>query len=150
MLEATREGFWGTRYSIGVDGHTVAEWRVPGWRTSGGIVVAGQFFPVETRLWSNRFTMFDRVGTTIAVAENVARRTWTGYADGRYHEFRRASFLSTTVLHVVGDREVGWLRRRSAWTGGIEAELPALSLLAQVFVVGAVITTWDQQAAAAG
>jgi hypothetical protein len=85
MLEATRAGLWANRYSVSVNGQTVAEWRVPGWRTSGGIIVAGEFFPVEAAHWSNRFTMLDRAGTPIALAEHVTRRNWTGYADGRYH-----------------------------------------------------------------
>lgn len=140
---------WKNSYVVSVNGQPAAEWKGPAWRTPGGVIVAGEFFPVEAARWANRFTMFDRAGMPIGLADHVGRRDWTAFVDGRHHQFRRPSLFGTTMLHVGADRDVGWLRRKSSWTGGIEAELPTLSLLAQVFIAGAVLTTWDRRAAAA-
>lgn len=43
----------------------------------------------------------------------------------------------------------GSIRRTGFWNGRVEADLPTLSLPAQIFVVGVMVTIWDRQAAAA-
>jgi len=45
---------------------------------------------------------------------------------------------------------VGSVRRTSFWRGDVAADLPGLPLPVQIFVVGVVITMWEQQAAASG
>ncbi|GAA0947430.1 hypothetical protein [Virgisporangium aurantiacum] len=149
MLEATKAGVFSRSYDIAVDGRRVASWSGRFWRNGGDITLGGQAYRVEATTFTNRFTMTDAAGRTVATAEKAGRKHWTVVADGRPHRFRRTSIWGNRQDLLVGDQAVGSIRRTSMWSGRVEAELPTLSLPAQIFVVGVMITTWDNQAAAA-
>jgi hypothetical protein len=150
MLEATRSGVLAHRYEIRVDGTPVAEWNPRFWRGGGEIVLAGQRYRVDATTWTNRFTMTDASGTTVATAEKAGRKNWTVVADGKPHRFRRASIWGNRQNLMIGDNAVGSIRKTGLLGTRVEAELPTLSLPAQVFVVGVMVATWDRQAASSG
>jgi hypothetical protein len=149
MLEATKSGVFGHRYDIRLDGTPVAEWSQKFWGNGGDIVLAGQRYRLAATTWTNRFTMTDAAGGTVATAEKAGRKHWTVVADGKPHRFRRASIWGNRQELLIGDNVVGSIRKTGFWGNRVEAELPTLSLPAQVFVVGVMVTTWDRQAAAA-
>lgn len=150
MLEATKSGPFARRYDITVDGRSVASWSQTLWRSGGDIVLAGDTYRVDAARFSNRFTMTDQFGRVVATAERVGRRQWTMVADGRTHQFRRASIWSYRQDLMLGDNSVGFIRRTGIWNARIEADLPTLSHPAQVFLVGVMVTTWDREASTAG
>lgn len=150
MLQATKASIWGNRYTVSADGRPVAEWNRTFWRAGGEITLTGSTYRLDASAWTNRFTMTDAAGATVATAERAGRKHWTVVADGTPHRFRRASIWSNRQDLLVGDSPVGSIRRTGFWNSTVEADLPTLSLPVQVFVVGVMITTWDRQAAAAG
>jgi hypothetical protein len=149
MLEATKAGVFSRTYDITLDGRRVAAWSRRLWRNGGDITLGGQTYRVDATTFTNRFTMTDAAGRTVATAEKAGRKHWTVVADGKPHRFRRASIWGNQQDLLVGDQPVGSVRRTSMWSGRVEANLPTLSLSAQIFVMGVMITTWDRQAAAA-
>jgi hypothetical protein len=64
-------------------------------------------------------------------------------------EFRRASLWGNRQEMLSGGVKTGSIRRTSAWSGGIEADLPGLPLASQIFVVGVQIAQWQAQQSAA-
>jgi hypothetical protein len=149
MLEATKAGFFNRSYDIALDGRPVASWSPKFWRNGGEITLAGHAYRVDATTFTNRFTMTDGSGRTVATAEKAGRKHWTVVADGKPHRFRRSSIWGNQQDLLVGDHAVGSIRRSGFWTSKVEADLPTLSLPAQVFAVGVMISTWDSQAAAA-
>jgi hypothetical protein len=146
MLEATRSGIFRHRYEIRANGMPVAEWSRTFWGNGGDLVLGGQRYRLDATTFTNRFTMTDAGGATVATAEKAGRKHWTVYADGKPHRFRRASIWGNTQELLIGDNVVGFIRRTGLLGGRVEAELPTLSLPAQVFVIGVMATTWDRQA----
>lgn len=149
MLEATKSSFLGRTYDITLDGRPVASWTSKIWRNGGDVTLAGHRYRIDAATFTNRFTMRDANGTEVATAEKAGRKHWTVVADGKPHRFRRTSIWGNRQDLLVGDNAVGSIRRTGFFSGRIEADLPTLSLPAQVFVVGVMVTTWDRQAAAA-
>jgi hypothetical protein len=149
MLEATKSGLLGRRYDITLDGRPVASWNPSFWGNGGDITLDGQRYRVEAATFTNTFTMLDASGATVATAEKAGRKSWTVTADGKPHRFRRTSIWGNRQDLLRGDNAVGSIRRTSIWSGKVEADLPTLSLPAQIFVVGVMITMWDRKAAAA-
>jgi hypothetical protein len=149
MLEATRTGVFGRHYEIRSGGNPVATWSQKFWRNGGDITLAGHTFHVEATTFTNRYRMYDAHGAEVATAEKAGRKHWTVLADGKPHRFRRASAFGHRQELLVGDNPVGSVRKVGFWGTKVEADLPTLSLPAQVFVMGVMITTWDRQAAAA-
>jgi hypothetical protein len=149
MLDATKAGVFSRTYDISLDGRPVASWNQRFWRSGGDITLAGQTYRVDATTFTNRFTMTDGAGRTVATAEKAGRKHWTVVADGKPYRFRRASIWGNQQDLLVGDQSVGSIRRTGIWSSKVEANLPTLSLPAQVFVVGVMVTTWDRQAAAA-
>jgi hypothetical protein len=149
MLQATKVGFWRSRYEISVDGRTVATWDNALWKNGGSIELAGRQYQVRGKAWGNRYSMVDADGTVVASADRVGRKRWTVEAAGQTYHFQRASLWShEQELHAAG-RRVGSVKRASVWRGDVVAELPGLPLPVQIFVIGVVISIWNQQAAAA-
>ncbi|WP_326557735.1 hypothetical protein [Micromonospora sp. NBC_01796] len=149
MLKAQKTSVWRSRYEISVDGRAVTTWDGAFWKSGGGFDLDGRHYEVRGKTWGSRFNLVDEGDRTVASAERVGRRRWTVGAGGRTHHFRRASFWgSEQELHAGGVR-VGSVRRTSSLRGDIVADLPGLPLPVQIFVLGVVITMWNQQAAAA-
>jgi hypothetical protein len=149
MLEATKQGFLGNRYDIHADGQPVAAWNSKFWRSGGEITLAGHRYSVDATMFTNRFTMRDAQGTVVATAEKAGRKNWTVVADGKPHRFRRSSLMGNRQDLLVGDNAVGSIRRTGFWRNTVEADLPTLSLPAQVFVVGVMVSVWNSQDSAA-
>jgi hypothetical protein len=149
MLEATRQGFLGSRYDIHTDGRPVATWNSKFWRSGGEITLAGHPYHVDATTFTRKFTMRDAHGTVVATAEKAGRKDWTVVADGKPHRFRRSSIWGNRQDLLVGDNTVGSIRRTGFWRNTVEADLPTLSLPAQVFVIGVMVTVWNSQDAAA-
>jgi hypothetical protein len=152
MLTAERMSAWGRRYRIAADGRPVAVWDPSWWRSGGDFEVDGRRFEVRASTWGTRYRMVDESGGEVAVAERAGRRRWTVRAGGRTYDFRRASFWGTRQELLVDDVRAGSLRRTSAWSGSVEADLPGMPLPIQIFVVGVQIAIWRarQSAAASG
>nr|WP_296064305.1 hypothetical protein [uncultured Actinoplanes sp.] len=149
MLTAERWGMWRGRYRMLADGNEVAVWDPSWWRTGGDFEVDGHRFQVRANGWGTKYRMLDEAGNEVALAERPGRKHWTVHADGRTYEFRRASFWGNRQELLSGGVTVGSLRRTSAWTGAIEADLPGMPLPVQIFVVGAQIARWQAQQSAA-
>jgi hypothetical protein len=149
MMEARKASVWRSRYEISVDGRTVATWDSAFWKSGGNFELGGRHYQVRGNAWGNRFGMVDADGTPVASADRVGRKRWTVEAAGQTYQFQRASLWGNEQeLHAGGDR-VGSVKRISLWRGDIAADLPGLPLPVQIFVLGVVISMWDQQAAAA-
>jgi hypothetical protein len=71
-------------------------------------------------------------------------------ADGRTYEFRRASFWRSEQELLVDGVKAGSLRRKSTWSGAIEADLPGMPIPIQVFVVGVQIALWQAEQSSGG
>lgn len=151
MLTAERMGMFRGRYRLVADGREVAVWDPSWWRTGGDFEVDGHHFQVRAGGWGTKFRMLDASGNEVALVEGAGRKHWTARADGRVYEFRRASFWGSRQELLIGGVPAGSIRRTSAWTGAVEADLPGLPLPIQIFVVGVQIAKWQaQQSAAAG
>ncbi len=140
---------WRGRYEIEADGRPVAVWDPSWWRSGGNFEIDGHHFQVRANGWGTKYRMSDEGGTEIALVERAGRKHWTVQADGRVYEFRRASFFGNRQELLIGGVPAGSLRRTSAWSGAIEADLPSLPLPLQVFVVGVQIAIWQAQQSAA-
>lgn len=149
MLTAKKASFWGNRYEIGVDGAAVAVWDSAFWKSGGSFALHGRRYQVRSNAWGNRFEMVDADDVPVASAGRVGRKRWTVEAAGQTYDFQRASpWTNEQELRVAGSR-VGSVKRISFWGGDIAADLPGLPLPVQIFVLGVVITMWNQQAAVA-
>jgi hypothetical protein len=149
MLTAEKMGTWGRHYQVADDGRPVAVWDQSWWRTGGGFEVNGRRFQVRGNAWGTGFRMLDEAENEVARVERAGRKKWTVRADGRTYEFRRASFWGNQQQLLADGVQVGSLRRTSAWSGAIEADLPGMPLPVQIFVVGVQIALWKAQSAAA-
>jgi hypothetical protein len=152
MLTARRSSMWSGEYRIEWDGRPVAVWDSSWWRSGGVFEIDGYRFQVRANHWGTKYRMLDQAGNEIALVERAGRKHWTVLADGRTYEFRRASIFGNHQELLIGGVPAGSLRRVSAWSGGIEADLPGMPLPLQVFVIGVQIAIWraQQSAVAAG
>jgi hypothetical protein len=145
-------GMWRGRYRLVADGREVATWDPSWWRTGGDFEIDGHRYQVRAGGWGTKYRMLDEGGNEVALVERAGRKHWTLRSGGRVYEFRRASLWGNRQEMVAGGVKTGSIRRTSAWSGGIEAELPGLPLALQIFVVGVQIALWraQQTAAASG
>ncbi|WP_231953870.1 hypothetical protein [Actinoplanes derwentensis] len=149
MINAERTGFWGRHYVLTREGGAVVTtWDIGKWASGGGFALDGREYKVRPNAWGTRYTMLDDGGAVVAEAERAGRKQWTVRAGGREYAFRRASLLSLDQQLVDGERVIGSVKRTSAWTGALAADLPGLPTAVQVFVIGIVITQWNAAAAA--
>ena len=150
MLTARRMGFWRGRYQVAADGRPVAVWDPAWWRTGGDFEVDGRRFRVRANHWGTQYRMVDETGNEGALMERTGRKHWRVQAGGRTYEFRRASMWGNRYELLAEGATVGSLRRTSAWSGAIEADLPGMPLPVQICVVGVQIAIWQAQQSAAG
>jgi hypothetical protein len=150
MLTAKQTSMWRGRYEIGADGRPVTTWDPSWWRSGGDFEIDGRRYRVRAKGWGFKYQMLDQTDTEVALVERAGRKHWHMQASGRTYEFRRASFFSSRQELVVDGKVAGSLRRISAWTGGIEADLPGMPLPLQVFVVGVQIALWQAQQSEGG
>ena len=152
MLTAEKMSTWGGRYQIAADGRPVAVWDPSWWRSGGDFEVDGRRFQVRANGWGTKYRLLDEAGNEVALVERAGRKHWTVRAGDRSYEFRRASFFGNRQEMLVGGVPAGSLRRTSAWSGAVEADLPGLPLPIQIFLVGVQISICraQQSAAAAG
>ncbi|GAA4604652.1 hypothetical protein BJY16_005092 [Actinoplanes octamycinicus] len=148
MLTARKTSTWTARYEFAVDGHPVTTWDSSWWRTGGTFTIDGRQYQVRANGWGTKYRMIDQAGREVALVERAGRKYWSVQASGRVYEFRRASFFGNRQELLVGGMPAGSLRRTSAWSGNIEADLPGLPLPLQIFVVGVQIAIWQAQVAA--
>jgi hypothetical protein len=149
MLTASKASMWRGRYDIASDGRPIAVWDPAWWRTGGDFEIDGHRFQVRANGWGTKYRLLDETGNEVALVERAGRKHWTVYADGRTYAFRRASIFGNQQELLADGVKAGSLRRTSAWSGGIEADLPGMPLPIQVFVVGVQIAIWRAQSAAA-
>ncbi|GIM91162.1 hypothetical protein [Paractinoplanes toevensis] len=149
MLTAERMSMWRGRYQLAADGRPVAVWDPSWWRTGGNFEVDGRGYEVRANGWGTKYRMLDAMGTEVALIERAGRKRWSVQAGGRVYEFRRASFWGSRQELLADGVPVGSLRRTSAWTGAIEADLPGMPLPVQICVVGVQIAIWQAQQSAA-
>ncbi|MBF9129621.1 hypothetical protein I0C86_11695 [Plantactinospora sp. S1510] len=150
MLEARKASVWQSRYEISVDGRTVTTWDSTFWKAGGSFELDGQHYQVRGNAWGSRYTLLDAADTTVASADRVGRKRWAVEAGGQTYHFQRASLWSNEQELQIGGRRVGSAKRTSFWRGDVVADLPGLPLPVQIFAVGVVITTWEQQDATGG
>lgn len=149
MLEARKVSLWRSRYELASDGQPITMWEGRLWRGGGAFELAGRRYEVSSNAWVTRFEMTDQFGMIVAAADRVGRKRWTVEANGRSHQFQRASLWRSEEVLVADGRPVGSVRRPSMWRGDAVADLPNLPLPVQVFVLTVVLTMWDAHAAAA-
>ncbi|MDR6316288.1 hypothetical protein [Actinoplanes couchii] len=150
MINAERTSFWGKNYALTRDdGTTVTTWDVSTWTSGGGFKLDGREYKVRSNAWGTKFTMLDDGGAVAAEAEQAGRKQWKVRAGRREYEFRRQSFWNWDQNLVEGDRVVGTVKRSSSWSGSLSADLPGLPTAVQVFVIGILISQWNQAMAAA-
>ncbi len=109
----------------------------------------GRRFQVRVNGWGTKYRMLDEAGRDVALIERAGRKHWTVQSGGRTYEFRRASIWGKEQELVSGGVKVGSVRRTSAWSGTIEADLPGMPLPVQICVVGVQIAIWQAQQSAA-
>ena len=148
MVKATKVSIWSRQYSVEVDGRQVTTWDGSWWRSGGAFSLDGHPYVVRGNAWGSEFTMADSLGNVIATASRLGRRSWTMSASGQTFQFRRPSSWRHEERLVVGDREVGTVRRTSRWRSDVEAELPGLPVPVQIFTVAVVLTRWNSEDAA--
>jgi uncharacterized protein YxjI len=146
MLQARKASVWRSRYEISVDGRTVTTWDSTLWKSGGNFELDGRQYQVRGNAWGNRFGMVDAEDTPVASADRVGRKRWTVEAAGQTYHFQRASLWSDEQELRAGEDRLGSVKRTSLWRGDIVADLPGLPLPVQIFVLGVVITMWDEQA----
>ncbi|MET7396666.1 hypothetical protein ABZS66_24610 [Dactylosporangium sp. NPDC005572] len=147
MLQATRTSIWRGGYEIVADGRPITTWNPKLWRTGGDFVLGGRQYQVRSNGWGSRYSMEDGSGMTVASAERVGRKEWTISSDGQVYRFRRVSIWRHEEELLSGDGRIGSVRRLSVWRSDTVADLPGLPLPVQVFALGVIVTTWDNQAA---
>lgn len=135
MLTAERMSMMGRRYQLTSDGRPVAVWDSSWWRTGGKFEVDGRRYEVRANAWGTKYRMVDQMGSEVAVVERAGRKRWTVRAAGRTYDFRRASRWGNQQELLAAGVKVGSLRRTSAWSSSIEADLPGMPLPVQIFVV---------------
>ncbi|GAA3928967.1 hypothetical protein [Actinoplanes auranticolor] len=151
MLIAERMGMWRGRYRLVADGQPVAEWDPSWWRTGGDFEVDGHHYQVRANGWGSKYRMVDEHGAEVALVERAGRKHWTVQAGGRTYEFRRESMWGNRQALWADGVKVGSMRRTSAWSGAVEADLPGMPLPVQICVLGVQIARWQaEQSAAAG
>jgi hypothetical protein len=148
MLQARKVSVWKGAYEISVDGTPLTTWTSRTWKSGGSFPLDGAHYEVGANVWGSQYGMSTADGKRVASADRVGRKRWTVDADGRIFTFGRASAWRSDQLLLDGDREVGSVRRTN-WRGDAEADLPGLSLPAQVFALAVVLSMWEAQAAAA-
>ena len=149
MLTAERIGAWRGRYRLAADGQPVAVWDPSWWRTGGDVEVDGRRYQVRANGWGTKYRMMDETGTEVALVERAGRKQWTVRSAGRTYEFRRTSIWGNRQELWADTVKVGSLRRTSAWSGALEADLPGMPLPVQIFVMGVQIALWQAQQSAA-
>jgi hypothetical protein len=127
----------------------VTVWDPSWWQTDGDFEVDGRRFRVRANGWGTRYRMLDETGNEVALVERAGRKHWTVQTGGRTYEFRRASLWGNRHELLAAGATVGSLRRTSAWSGAIEADLPGMPLPVQICVVGVQIAIWQVQQSAA-
>ena len=149
MLEARRASLWNRTYNITVDGVSVVTWKGSVWKSGGQFEVDGRRYVVTSNAFATRYEMVDQTGMVVASARRVGRKNWTVEAEGRTHQFRRASMWREEQELLVDGQRVGSVRRPSLWRTDAIADLPTLPLATQIFVLCVVLTMWDNAATAA-
>jgi hypothetical protein len=149
MLEARRASLWNRTYNITVDGVSVVTWKGSVWKSGGQFEVGGRRYVVTSNAFATRYEMVDQTGMVVASARRVGRKNWTVEAEGRTHQFRRASMWREEQELLVDGQRVGSVRRPSMWRTDAIADLPTLPLATQIFVLCVVLTMWDNAATAA-
>jgi hypothetical protein len=149
MLTAERKSMWRSQYTLAKDGVPVASWGSTTWTSGGRFELDGQDFRVKANGWGSKFTMTDGAGTVVASAAKVNRKNWTVEAGGQVYDFQRTSVWRNDQQLLQNGMPVGTIRRTSAWSGNLEADLPTLPLPVQIFVLGVMITVAEASAAAA-
>jgi hypothetical protein len=149
MLEARHASFWNRTYNITVDGTSVVTWKGSMWKSGGQFEVGGRQYRVTSNAFATRYEMVDQTGMVVASAKRVGRKNWTVEAEGRTHQFRRASMWREEQELLVDGQRVGSVRRPSMWRTDAIADLPTLPLATQIFVLCVVLTMWDNAATAA-
>ena len=149
MLQAVKPSVWRSRYDISSDGRPVTTWQPSTWRQGGEFILDGQQFVVRANMWGTKFTMSTAGGAELAAAEGVGRKQWTVSADRQTFTFQRASIWRSEEELIVRGRKAGYVKRVGMWRGDTIADLPVMSLPAQVFVLCLLISRWDAAQAAA-
>ncbi|MEU4695343.1 hypothetical protein [Actinoplanes sp. NPDC023714] len=149
MLTAERKSMWRSQYALSRDGVPVASWDSSNWTSGGRFTLEGREYRVRANAWGSRYSMTDSDGAVVASAAKVHRKNWTVEAGGRVYDFERTSIWRNEQQMMHNGIPVGVIRRTSAWTGNLEADLPGLPLAVQIFVVGVLIAVAEASAAAA-
>jgi hypothetical protein len=149
MLEARKPSVWRNRYDITSDGRPLTAWQSSNWRPGGKFTLDGQQFEVRSNAWGTKYTMTNQSGAQIALAEGVGRKHWTVTAGGTGYHFQRASIWRSEEELIVQGRRAGFVKRVGMWRGDTIADLPGLPMPVQVFVLGLLVTRWDQAQASA-
>jgi len=149
VLTARRSSAWRSRWEVARDGVPLLTLDGSTWSGGGHFELAGRRYDIPTNWLGSRYRL-ESDGAVVAEAERVGRKDWTLTADGRTHRFRRRSIWRPDQEMVDESGAVlGGVRRTGTWNRGAEADLPGLAEPVAVFVLGVVLLSWEQAAAAA-
>jgi hypothetical protein len=147
MLRASRTGVGS--YEITCDDRPVCTWKPKVFLRAGTFVLDGRRYDVARGWIGHRYRLLDDAGGLVAEADGVGGLTWTleisGETDGVRHTFQRPSLFRRDQMLVVDGAPAGTVRRTSVWRDEVEADLPGLPLLVQVFVLVSLLAVWAQR-----
>jgi hypothetical protein len=143
VLHAHRPRLWSSRYEVVVDGTACGTWVWRAFARTAELDLAGYRYAVEASgVLRTRYRLVDGWGKELARTESPGRATWVLHADGRPHTFRRPSVWKRDHEMVAGEQVIGHVRLTGGLRGEVEADLPWLSLPAQVFTVVVLLAVW--------
>lgn len=149
MLYATKIGFCSGGYMIAADGVPVARWDGATAANRSRLYLGAWPYHVWGSTWGRQFDMATQHGVVVAAARDVGRIDWTVGADNQVYDFhRRSHWLGEAELRIAG-QPAGIIRRVSCFSGNAVADLPPMSLLAQVFALSVALCAWDAEAESA-
>jgi hypothetical protein len=145
LLRASRVGLLSTRYQITRDDEPLCTWKPMAFLGGGSFELDGRRYDVARGGWTGRrYRLLDADDELVALADGVGRTEWTLVVGGVTHTFERPALLRLDQVLVRDGERAGSVRRLSAWRGEAEADLPALPLPVQVFVLVSLLAVWDE------
>jgi hypothetical protein len=128
-------------YEILVAGRPVGRWQGRAWTDTGTVTLEGQTYTLRGD--DGQFSLFDGDGNFVVTADRRRRREWRLVSRDEIFVFRRPRWWRQRYDLVRGGEVAGWVRQRGVWKPVVEASLPELPLVAQVFAVAVVLCTWE-------
>jgi hypothetical protein len=141
MLRVKQVGFLAPDYDVFSNDESLTLYETSMWRAGGTFTLDAVVYEARCNLMASWWdlTTGDKL---VARAGSLLRAQWTIQADGHSYRFQRAGLFRREFEYLRDDAVVGFIRRPSMWNNDIEADLPGLPLVLQVFLVGVCVVAW--------